>query len=139
VARASAFSSEAISWDEHVAWFRDKLADRNCRIFVALDASGVAAGQIRIDRTEGSGAGIAIAIAIDIAIDARFRGLGYGSRLIEMGSDKAFAEWGTVQLNAFVKPENAASAKAFERAGFKATAKVTVKGQTAIHYIRTAK
>jgi UDP-2,4-diacetamido-2,4,6-trideoxy-beta-L-altropyranose hydrolase len=135
--RASAFSSEAISWDEHVVWFRDKLADRNCRIFVALDASGRPAGQIRIDRAEGSGADVAI--AIDIAIDARFRGLGYGSRLIEMGSDKAFAEWGTVQLNAFVKPENAASAKAFERAGFKATAKVTVKGQTAIHYIRTAK
>jgi UDP-2,4-diacetamido-2,4,6-trideoxy-beta-L-altropyranose hydrolase len=132
-ARASAFSSETISWDEHVAWFRKKLGDRNCRIFVALDASGASAGQIRIDRT---GAGKA---DIDITIDGRFRGLGYASRLIEMGSDKVFAEWGLGQLNAFVKPENIASAKAFERAGFKAAATVTVKGQTAIHYIRTAK
>jgi RimJ/RimL family protein N-acetyltransferase len=131
--RASAFSSETISWDDHIMWFRDKLSDRDCRIFVALDASGIPAGQMRIDRTGPRRADI------DIMIDSRFRDLGYASRLIELGSERAFAEWCLGQLNALVKPENVASAKAFERAGFKAAATVTVKGHTAIHYIRTAK
>ncbi len=132
-ARASAFSSEAISWGEHVAWFREKLGDRNCRIFVARDASGVPAGQIRIDRKGAAEADV------DITIDGPHRGLGYASRLIELGSARAFAEWDLGQLNAFVKPENIASAKAFERANFKPAATVIIKGQTAIHYIRAAK
>jgi UDP-2,4-diacetamido-2,4,6-trideoxy-beta-L-altropyranose hydrolase len=132
VARASAFSAETISWDDHSVWFRQKLSDRNCRIFVALDASGLPAGQVRIERTVSQA-------DIDISIDGRFRGVGYASRLIELASDRAFAEWDLGQLNAFVKPENVASAKAFERAGFRVVATVTVKGQPAIHYMRTAK
>jgi RimJ/RimL family protein N-acetyltransferase len=56
-----------------------------------------------------------------------------------LGTNWAFTEWGLKQLNAFVKPENGASAKAFERAGFKPTETVIVKGQTATHYVRTAK
>ncbi|MGD0792422.1 MAG: UDP-2,4-diacetamido-2,4,6-trideoxy-beta-L-altropyranose hydrolase [Terriglobales bacterium] len=133
VVRASAFSSEPIPWDDHVAWFREKLNDRNCRMFVALDASAVPAGQIRFDQRGASHADV------DITVDGRFRGLGYASRLIDLGTNWAFTEWGLKQLNAFVKPENVASAKAFERAGFKPTETVIVKGQTATHYVRTAK
>ena len=44
-----------------------------------------------------------------------------------------------MRLNAFVKSENFASAKAFERAGFRRMETVIVKGQTAIRYLRTAK
>jgi RimJ/RimL family protein N-acetyltransferase len=59
--------------------------------------------------------------------------------LIDLGAVWAFEEWGLTRLNAFVKPENIASAKAFERAGFKRMETVVVKGQTALHYLRTAK
>ncbi len=135
VVRASAFSSETIPWDDHVAWFRERLNDRNCRVFVVLDASAVPAGQIRFDRRGVSDAGF----DIDITVDSRFRGLGYASRLIDLGINRAIAEWGLQQFNAFVRPENVASARAFERAGFKPMETVTVKGQTAIHYVRTAK
>jgi RimJ/RimL family protein N-acetyltransferase len=132
VVRASSFSSATIPWDDHVAWFRGKLADRNCRILVALDASAVPAGQIRFDRRGASEADI------DIIVSGRLRGLGYASRLIDVGANRAFAEWGLVRLHAFVKPENIASAKAFERSGFKRMEMVKVKGQTAAHYVRTA-
>ena len=133
VVRASAFSSETIPWDDHVAWFREKLNNRNCRIFVALDASAVPVGQMRLDKRGVSDADV------DITVDGRFRGLGYASRLIDLGINRAIAEWGLQQFNAFVKPENVASARAFERAGFKPMETVTVKGQSAIHYVRTAK
>jgi UDP-2,4-diacetamido-2,4,6-trideoxy-beta-L-altropyranose hydrolase len=132
VVRASSFSSATIPWDDHVAWFRGKLADRNCRILVALDASAVPAGQIRFDRRGASEADI------DIIVSGRLRGLGYASRLIDVGANRAFTEWGLVRLHAFVKPENIASAKAFERSGFKRMEMVKIKGQTAAHYVRTA-
>ncbi len=132
VVRASAFSSETILWDDHVTWFREKLSDGNCRIFVALGPSGVPVGQIRFDRRGVSEADV------DIMIDGRFRGLGYASRLIELGANRAFEEFGINQLNAFVRSENVASAKAFESAGFMPTQSVTVKRQTATHYVRTA-
>jgi UDP-2,4-diacetamido-2,4,6-trideoxy-beta-L-altropyranose hydrolase len=133
VVRASAFSSEAISWEEHVAWFRGKVNDPDCRILVALDASAVPAGQIRFNKR---GPGEA---DVDITVDVSLRGLGYASRLIDLGANWVFTEWGPMLLNAFVKPENVASAKAFERAGFQRKETVTVKGQTATHYLRTAK
>jgi UDP-2,4-diacetamido-2,4,6-trideoxy-beta-L-altropyranose hydrolase len=131
--RASAFSSETIPWEEHVAWFRGKLEDPECRILVALDASAVPAGQIRFNKR---GPGEA---DVDITVDGRLRGLGYASVLIDLGANWAFTEWGLMQLNAFVKPENVASAKAFERAGFQCKETVTLKGQAASHYVRTAK
>jgi UDP-2,4-diacetamido-2,4,6-trideoxy-beta-L-altropyranose hydrolase len=133
VVRASAFSSKPIAWEEHVGWFRGKLNDPECSILVALDASAVPAGQIRFNRRGLSEADV------DITVDGRLRGLGYAGLLIDLGADWAFTEWGLMQLNAFVKSENVASAKAFERAGFKRKETVTLKGQTALHYVRTAK
>ena len=133
VVRASAFSSQMIRWEEHVEWFRRKLNDQNCRILVCLDTSGVPVGQIRFEKHGASDANL------DITVDGRLRGLGFAGRLIDLGADWAFEEWNLTRLNAFVKPENIASAKAFERAGFKRMESVVVKGQTALHYLRTAK
>ena len=133
VARGASFSIEDIPWDEHVEWFQGKLNDDNCRIFVALDASTVPVGQIRFDKHGADDADI------DIIVDSRFRGLGYASRLIDLGTSWAFTEWGLKQLNAFIKHENVASAKAFERAGFENVENMTIKGQSAIRYVRMAK
>lgn len=131
--RASSFSSETIAWDDHVAWFREKLNDGNCRILVCSDASAVPVGQMRFEKRGASDADI------DITVDARLRGLGYAGQLIELGARWAFEEWGLMRLNAFVKSENFASAKAFERSGFRRMETVIVKGQNAIRYLRTAK
>ncbi len=132
VVRASSFSSGSIPWEDHVTWFRKKLKDRDCRILVALDATSAPAGQMRFDKCAANEADI------DITLDGRLRGLGYASCLIDLGASWAFAEWGLTRLNAFVKPQNVASAKGFEKAGFKRMDTVTVKGQTATHYVRTA-
>jgi len=133
VVRSWSFSSESIPWSDHVKWFRRKLQDGNCRILVALDAAAVPAGQVRLDK------GGACEADVDITVDARLRGLGYASRVIDLAANWAFAKWGLMRLNAFVKAENVVSAKAFERAGFMRAETVTVKGQSAIHYVRTSK
>jgi UDP-2,4-diacetamido-2,4,6-trideoxy-beta-L-altropyranose hydrolase len=129
--RGSSFSPEPIPWDQHVAWFRRKLQDENCRVLLALDDSATPIGQIRFDK---SGPGEA---EIDITIESRFRGLGYASRLIELAANQIFAERELHRLHAFVKPENIASAKAFEKAGFTRLEVATVKGHPAVHFIRT--
>ena len=130
--RASAFSSEAIPWNEHVAWFRARLGDLDSRLFIGSNAAGVPVGQIRFDKLAAGDADV------DVSVDVRYRGLGYASRMIELGVERVFAEGGIRRINAFVKSGNAASARAFEVAGFTPSETVTVRGQTAVHYLRTA-
>ena len=88
-------------------------------------------GQVRFDNRRNDNTGF----EIDIAVDARFRGMGYATRLIEVGINRLNAEFGIQQFHAFVKPENVASARAFEKVGFKSSGTKTIKGQIATHYI----
>jgi len=128
--RGTAFSSAPIPWEQHQAWFASKMKDPDCRILVAEDEQGKAVGQFRVDwRSDRDG-------EIDVSVSSAFRGAGYGSLLIELGVSTVFAERGD-RLHAFVKSENQASRRAFERAGFASLGEESVQGQRAIHYIRT--
>ena len=37
VVRSTSLNSEPIPWENHVNWFAQKLNDRNCHIFIAID------------------------------------------------------------------------------------------------------
>src|SRR5258706_3099130 len=52
VARQNSFNSAAIAWDDHEAWYREKLASRNCRNWI-LEIGDLPVGQIRYDRLDG--------------------------------------------------------------------------------------
>jgi len=128
--RASAFSQQAISWDEHTAWFRAQLADKTSMILIGEDAGGRPIGQVRMHRRTGGEAEIDVSIARD------FRGAGYGSLLIDTAVREAAASAGITRVHAFIRPENGASARAFENAGFRKIGEEQVKGNLALHYRR---
>lgn len=128
--RAAAFSTETIPWEIHAAWFATKLSDPDCRILISEEGNGRPIGQFRTDRRTGGDADISVSLSRE------FRGKGYGGRLIEEGVAAAFAEGGVTQLHAFVKPDNLASRRSFEWAGFENLGEERVKGTAAIHYIR---
>ena len=128
--RAASFSSGPISWEQHKAWFRHKQNDPDCRILVGEDANGRLVGQFRVDwRSDGEG-------EIDVSISPDCRGFGYGNLLIELGTRRAFSETKGQRLHAFVKPDNQASRRTFERAGFSRVGEEKVNGQQAVHYVR---
>lgn len=122
--RAVSFSSEPIIWENHLTWFNAKLSDANYRIWVAEDVEGTPIGQVRF-QIEGETA------AISISLDAGQRGKNRGSLLIWAACRKLFAETAVKQVRAYIKPDNQASVRAFEKAGFEDWDETTVKGAAA--------
>jgi UDP-2,4-diacetamido-2,4,6-trideoxy-beta-L-altropyranose hydrolase len=123
--RAASFSSETIAWAVHTQWFDQKLKDPDCRFWIAEDEGGQAVGQIRFDRRERQA-------VISVIVDAACRGGGCGSLLIWLASRRLFAENDVELIRAFIKPNNPASIRAFERAGYGRGKDDTVRGQPAV-------
>jgi UDP-2,4-diacetamido-2,4,6-trideoxy-beta-L-altropyranose hydrolase len=126
--RENAFSGTPIPWEQHELWFADKIKNSDCVIFVAEDDQGRPVGQFRVDWRSDEG-------EIDVSIVSECRGKGYGSALIDLGVNRAFAAKGQ-RLHALVKIGNQASRRAFEQAGFTTMDEECVHGEQAIHYVR---
>jgi RimJ/RimL family protein N-acetyltransferase len=131
--RAAAFSSTPIPWEQHEAWFTSKMGDPDCHLLIAEDGQGRAIGQLRTDWRSSEDA------YIDVSVSSECRGEGYGRKLIGQGVNRVLAERRSARLHAFVKPENRASRRSFESAGFGSLGEEYVNGHLAIHYVRTAK
>jgi RimJ/RimL family protein N-acetyltransferase len=99
-------------------------------ILIGEDAAGRPLGQVRMHRQTSREAEIDVSVARD------FRGAGYGSLLIDTAVREAFASAGITRVHAFIRPENGASARAFENAGFRRMGEEQVKGNLALHYCR---
>jgi UDP-2,4-diacetamido-2,4,6-trideoxy-beta-L-altropyranose hydrolase len=126
--RASAFCPEPIPWERHRGWFDDRLAGDRSRIFIALDADDRPAGQVRFDLRGDDEA------EIDVSVPAEYRGRGTGSVLIALGADRLFRQSSVKRVHAWIKPDNAGSLRAFERAGFRRVGEGTTRGQLAVHW-----
>jgi UDP-2,4-diacetamido-2,4,6-trideoxy-beta-L-altropyranose hydrolase len=122
--RAVSFATDPIPWDRHQQWFAAQLNDAGCAFYVAENEAGVPIGQVRCD-INGKVA------VISISLDQRFRGAGYGTKLIRKGCETLFERGNIDTIHAFIRPGNAASFKAFERAGFRKVEDTVVSGQPA--------
>jgi UDP-2,4-diacetamido-2,4,6-trideoxy-beta-L-altropyranose hydrolase len=109
--RRNSFSSDEIPFDVHVEWLRNKLAEPNCRLFIAeLDGAPVA--QVRVDRRGEDWAEVSVGVASEA------RGLGLGRTVIGAGSAAGAEQLGVTRVVARIKPENLASVAAFHAAGY---------------------
>ena len=128
--RAASFSTDAISWDTHVNWFREKVGDAKTLIFVAVNSEEAPIGQIRFE-LQPDGA------LLNLSLAKERRGCGFAVPLIDAGVSELFSKSDCQQVHAFVKPENAASIKAFEKAGFVRVNSTTIYNHAAFHFVRT--
>lgn len=114
--RQNAFNTARIPYESHVRWFAGLLADASAYQYILCDG-GVPVGQIRLNIEDGNA-------LIDYSVSAGNRGKGYGSQLLglirrQVSEDRI---QGVIKLMGRVKPENAASARAFEKNGFEKSA-----------------
>ena len=114
--RRQSFNSNPISLERHTAWFTRKLADANALLLVFFDEIEHPVGQVRFERTPV--ADMPDEIIIGISVDARQRGKGMAAQLIRQGCVACREQWGAVAIHAYIKADNPASVRAFERAGF---------------------
>ena len=107
--RINSFNNNFVSLEEHQKWFQNRLDTPNSKIFI-LEVDDLSLGQVRFDLTDEIW-------HIDYSLDSKFRGLGLGQRIIEMGL-KEMAAYDFKKYVAYVREKNKTSQKIFESVGF---------------------
>jgi UDP-2,4-diacetamido-2,4,6-trideoxy-beta-L-altropyranose hydrolase len=105
------FQPDPVDEESHRVWYANSLR-RDDRILVIGEVSDGKAGIVRFDRTEGS------EWEVSITVNPQMRGRGLGARLLSAAIAERRNEMGNPDLIARIKPENAASQRIFEKAGF---------------------
>ncbi|MFD2569940.1 GNAT family N-acetyltransferase [Spirosoma soli] len=114
--RRQSFNSAPISLETHTSWFTRKLTDSNTLMLVFENESNHPVGQVRFERTPV--ADMPDEIIIGVSVDAHQRGKGLASELIRQGCKACRKTWGDVTIHAYIKLDNQASIRSFEKAGF---------------------
>jgi RimJ/RimL family protein N-acetyltransferase len=125
--RAVSFTSDPIPWASHMRWFGGRLQDPACHYRIIQDRQGGAIGQIRFDQSGPEA-------TVSVGLDRGVRGGGLGAAGIVCGTEDLFGRSPVSLVHAYVKPDNLASVRAFEAAGFTCAGPTTVRGQSALHF-----
>ena len=128
--RENSYRSEVISIENHTNWFLNKIVDGTCLMFVFEDHIGKPVGQVRIETKNEAHA------IIGISNDANHRGKGYASQMLHKACESFFVNVPTTTISAYIKIENKASEKAFQKAGFLLESEVEYEGCPSYHYIK---
>ena len=124
---ASAFDSQPIAYEQHVQWFRGKMQQDDCQIYIAINDQNHPLGQVRFDLADNRA-------LIDVAVDPAMRGKGIGWQLIRLGSQRILHQSSALGVDAYIKEQNTASCKAFERAGYIEKERQTMHNTPVRHY-----
>ena len=104
--RTNSINQDKIKWEEHVVWFNNRIKDVNNPFYIVEDKNQNFIAQVRIDKKDEN--------VISISLTNKFRGKNLSSKIIKLCSKKSKCN----ELYAYIKKENLASQKTFEKAGF---------------------
>lgn len=107
-------SRRFVDADEHAAWFRNSLRRRDrVLLLVEIEDHAGPIGYVRLDRRSETDAEISVVIL------QPWRGRSIGTQVIRKAVEHAFKSWSAlVRVLAYVRRENEASKRAFQKAGF---------------------
>ncbi|MBN1900071.1 GNAT family N-acetyltransferase [Candidatus Sumerlaeota bacterium] len=114
VTRDVSFSSEPIAWETHIPWLEKVLQNPSRKVYIGERMEDhIPIGQVRFDLHSEE------EIEINIAVAPAWRGRGLGTTLIREGVDRIQRDFDGIRtIIALIKPDNAASRKAFQKNGF---------------------
>jgi RimJ/RimL family protein N-acetyltransferase len=114
--RNVSFSVKEISWEIHNKWFNEKLRGRNSYMYIAYirndDDLDYDVGVIRFD-IKGNYA------EVNVFLSPSYIGKGLGYTIIMSGTEQFVIDSGVMKIIALIKGDNIASARSFEKAGYK--------------------
>ncbi len=113
-ARRQSFNTELITLGTHLRWLYGRMADPNCRLFIAED-EGKPVGTVRLQRQ-----GIEATVSITVA--PVMRNQGFGKRILQAMTLWVCASNFCKTLIAEIKLDNEASNALFRGAGYQAEA-----------------
>ena len=132
-ARAASWGRAEIPWPTHLAWLERSLAAEDRALFVASEA-GVPIATLRVDQADVASYGPATGV-VSINLDPSVRGRGLSPLLLGLLDGEA-RTLGLRRLIAWIAPENAASVRAFARAGYVEDGNHDVDGHPALRRVR---
>jgi RimJ/RimL family protein N-acetyltransferase len=106
-------SGRAVTAEEHEAWFAS-IGEKAGTLLWIAEEEGSPVGQVRVDVDDGVG-------IVSIAVGAEHRGRRVGSEILRAMLAEMNAGATVRLLKALTHPDNAASLRMFERAGFHLT------------------
>lgn len=125
--RVNSFHSERIGLDNHKKWFTKKITDPNY-LFLIAELDSHFAGQVRFEIKDDNA-------VVGISLLPTERGKGVATKLLKQGIDYLTEHHPNIKtVKAFIKPDNQASIKLFERVGFKFKDKVIENDSDALLY-----
>jgi RimJ/RimL family protein N-acetyltransferase len=128
--RENSYQSEPISLQDHQNWFYKKIKEPICFMLVFENHIGLPIGQVRIQKQDKN-----IAV-IGISNDANHREKGYASKMIKIASEEFLKQNFQICISAYIKIENKASEKAFQKAGYELDLVLEYDGIPSYHYIK---
>lgn len=127
--RENSYQSEGISLENHSNWFLAKIKDDSCTMYVFENHLKQPIGQIRIQKQDEKTA------IIGISNDKNHRGKGYASEMLVMATQDFLDKNPNYIISAYIKIENKASEKAFQKAGYQLDVVLEYQNHTSYHYI----
>lgn len=124
--RSVSFNQNKIDWAEHVQWYKERLLDSRTIILIGTNCVGEPVGQVRFE-LKGQVA------VIDISVSSKYRGAGYGRDLL-LSAIRHFRTFHKARLDAYVRTENTASRRLFEKCGFRSLGEAEIHNSKAIHF-----
>lgn len=123
--RSASFFPDPIPWEDHVRWFAAKRAEAGTCYWIACDRAARPVGQVRFENREG-------ATVISVSLGPEHRGRSLGPLVIWLACRRLFRERAVDTVDAWIKPENGASVRAFHKAGFERAGAAVANGQPAL-------
>ena len=123
--RQQSYSAEKISFETHTKWFKEKINDVNALIYI-LEVEGIPAGVVKFDLKNENA-------VIGISIDKSFRQRGLASEFLKKAAKEYFQK-NELPILAYIKKDNIASVKSFEKSGFIFLKEVGVEGIQSVLY-----
>ena len=119
LSRVNSYNSNFISWEEHKNWFVEKLNNKNVIIFIA-ELNDIPSGFIRFEIQKNH-------TIISVFVSEKFRGKSLAKKFIKDTSKKYF-NMNSLPIHAYIKKENIASIKSFEKSGYLRLREEKIKG-----------
>jgi RimJ/RimL family protein N-acetyltransferase len=125
-ARNNSFNKEPIKYKEHVDWLNTELKNDNSIILI-FERDNNSIGVVRFHKERESW-------TISINIDEKQRGKGNALKMLKKSASYFFNYCQEDTINAFIKKENLASIKVFEKSGYKYHTSIFMNDKESLHY-----
>ncbi len=124
--RANSFSTQPITFAEHSEWFDKKIKSEDTSYYIG-EVRSDAAGVVRFDKTATG------EVVVGILIDKNYRGRNLAVAFLKQAC-KIYLSESKANISAYIKIQNVASVKAFERAGFVLVEQLDIDGVPALKF-----